>query len=73
MPPAEEFAVLVEVDEVYEQLVADGANETGRMPHAILTCAWRAYADVASVDIAGTLKYKRKQFIDVVNHKLAQW
>ena len=56
MPAAEEFPVLVEVDEVDEQLLADGANEAGRMPDAVLSGTRRRHADVTAVNVAGALQ-----------------
>ena len=55
MAAAEEFPVLVEVDEVDEQLLADGADEAGRMPDAVLSGTGRRHAYVATVNVAGTL------------------
>jgi hypothetical protein len=55
MSAAEEFAVFVEVDEVDEQLLADGANKAGRMPDTILSGTRSRHADVAAVNVTGTL------------------
>jgi hypothetical protein len=47
---------LVEVDEIDKELVADGADEAGRVPAAVGPGARRGHADVAAIDVAGTLQ-----------------
>jgi len=61
MPATEEFPVLVEVDEVDEQLLADGADKAGRMPDAVLSGTRGRHANVAAVNVAGTLKIRQKR------------
>ena len=56
MPPAEEGPVLVEVDEVDEELPADGADEAPRVPDAAGAGAGGGHADVAPGDLARALK-----------------
>ena len=56
MTAAEQLLVLVEVDEVHQQLLADLARETGRVPGFVGARAAGPYADVTAVHIFAPLK-----------------
>ena len=56
VPPAEQFAVLVKVDEIHQELFAYGAGEAARMPAVIGTQARSGHTDIAAIDRARTLK-----------------
>ncbi len=60
VPPAEELPVLVEVDEVNEELLADGADEAGWVPKVAGAKAGGCHADVAVVNASRALE-KEKQ------------
>ena len=47
---AVEFAVLVEVDEIHQQLLADGACEAGGVPDSGRACSRGGNADVSTQD-----------------------
>lgn len=47
---AVEFAVLVEVDEIHQQLLADGAGEAGGVPHSSWARSRGSDADVSTQD-----------------------
>ncbi len=55
VPPAEELPVLVEVYEVNEELLADGADKAGRVPQVAGAKAGGRHADVAAVDASRAL------------------
>lgn len=57
---AVEAAVPGEVDEVDEELAADGAGEAGRVPQGRGREAGRRHADVPAVDQAGALEGQKK-------------
>ncbi len=56
MPAAIELPLLVEVDEIDKELVADAADEASWMPKAVGAAAGRGDADVAAVDRHRALK-----------------
>ena len=58
VPPAEQFAVLVKVDEIHQELFAYGAGEAARVPAVIGAQARGGHADISAVDRARTLKRK---------------
>ena len=58
VPPAEQFAVLVKVDEIHQELFAYGAGEAAGMPAVIGAQARGGHADISAVDRACTLKRK---------------
>ena len=53
---AVEFAVLVEVDEVDQQLLADGAGEAGGVPDTGRACSRGSHADVSAQDSVPALQ-----------------
>ena len=55
---AVELAVLVEVDQVDEQLLADGAGKAGGVPDSLGACARRCHADVSAKDRVSALQDK---------------
>ncbi len=59
VPPAEELPVLVEVDEVDEELLADGADEAGRVPQVAGAEAGGRHADVAAVNASRALEEEK--------------
>lgn len=56
VPPAEDLAVLVEVDEVHQQFAAGAADEAGRVPAHAVTRPRRKHGDVAAVYLAPALE-----------------
>ena len=58
VPPAEQFAVLVKVDEIHQELFAYGAGEAAGMPAVVGAQARGGHADISAVDRACTLKRK---------------
>ena len=56
MTATEQLLVLVEVDEVHQQLLADLARETGRVPGFVGARAAGRYADVTSMHIFAALQ-----------------
>ena len=58
VPPAEQFAVLVKVDEIHQELFAYGAGEAAGVPAVIGAQARGGNADISAVDRACTLKRK---------------
>ena len=59
VPPAEQFAVLVKVDEIHQELFAYGAGKAARMPAAIGTQARSGHTDISAVYQARTLKFRK--------------
>ena len=59
VPPAEQFAVLVKVDEIHQELFAYGAGEAARMPAVIGTQARSGHTDISAVYQARTLKFRK--------------
>ena len=53
---AVEFAVLVEVDEVDQQLLADGAGKAGGVPDTGRACSRGSHADVSAQDSVPALQ-----------------
>jgi hypothetical protein len=66
MPPAKEFAVLVEVDEIHQQFLADGAVETAGMPRTVWAETGGHHANVAAVDATGALRRQNVYVIKAV-------
>ncbi len=60
MPATEQLLVLVEVDEVDQQLLANLAGETGRVPGFVGARAAGRHADVTAVHIFAALQKKFK-------------
>lgn len=58
VPAAVDLAVLVEVDQVHQELVADGAYEAGRVPANPVAGARREHGDVPAVNLASALRGK---------------
>lgn len=56
VPPAEDLAVLVEVDEVHQQFAAGAADEAGRVPAHAVTRPRCKHGDVAAVYLAPALE-----------------
>ena len=56
VPPAEQFAVLVKVDEIHQELFAYGAGEAARVPAVIGAQARGGHADISTINRARTLK-----------------
>lgn len=53
---AEDFALLVEVNEIHQELVARAAYEAPRVPAHAVTGPGCKYSDVASVNLTAALK-----------------
>ena len=60
---AVELAVLVEVDQVDEQLLADGAGEAGGVPHSSWARSRGSDADVSTQDSIPALQGKNVMMV----------
>lgn len=58
VPAAVDLAVLVEVDQVHQELVADGAYEAGGVPANPVAGARREHGDVPAINLASALRGK---------------
>ena len=58
VPPAEQFAVLVKVDEIDQELFAYRAGEAARVPAVVGAQARGGHADISAIDRTRTLKGK---------------
>ena len=64
MPSALDLAVVVEVDEVHQQLVARGARETRRVPAGSHTGPGGEHRHLTATDALSTLKRGRERGIE---------
>lgn len=59
VPATVDLPVLVKVDQIHQQLVADGADETRRVPADTVASARRKHGDVPAVNLASALQGKQ--------------
>lgn len=60
VPATVYLPILVEVDQIHQELIADSTYEAGWVPANTVACAWCKHGDVPAVNLATTLWGKRK-------------
>lgn len=61
VPAAENLSVLVEVDEVHQELLAQAAHKAGRVPAHSVTRSGYEHSNVAAIYLASTLAGKNRK------------
>jgi hypothetical protein len=62
VPAAKKFGILVEVNLIDEEFLADGTDEAGWMPVTGRSRARRCNTNVTSIDVTRTLKQNKTIF-----------
>lgn len=60
VPATVYLPILVKVDQIHQELIADSAYEARRVPANTVASAWRKHSDVSTIDLASALWGKQK-------------
>ena len=61
VPATVDLPILVKVDQIHQELVADSADKAGWVPADTVASTWCKHSDVPAIDLASTLWGEQKQ------------